>query len=115
MSTARERSGIPDPSKTKGLRLIVGPPVNQTLLVDMTTFTLWENSQVQSALAKLDYTPTDVDQIAAAAWMVARRLDNAITFEEIQRAITFQDVSDAMDEMMSTAAAPPPPNWLDPS
>ena len=113
-STGRERSGIVDQSKPKGLTLHVGPPINQTLLVDMTTFSLWENSQVQSALAKLDYTATDVDQIAAAAWMVARRVDNAITFEEIQRAITFQDVTDAMDLMLSETMLAPP-NPLDPS
>jgi hypothetical protein len=92
MSKGRERSGVA--SATPILALMVN---DEQVTIDQRTLTMKERQVMKAALAKLDYEPDDMDALTATIWVVMRRTDPALTFDEVCEAITLESLADATE------------------
>jgi len=93
MSTGRERSGVTASSKADLLAIEVN---GEQVLVDPRTLSMGERSVMKRELAKLGYEPDATDSLVATIWVVMRRDDKALTFEEVCDAITVGSLEDAL-------------------
>src|SRR5688572_22182786 len=96
MSTGRERSG----KGTSGVPLMTITVNGQVVTIDQRTLTMRERQAVKTELAKLPYyvpgtDPDDMDALAATIWVVMRRDDAALTFEEVCESITIATLEEA--------------------
>jgi hypothetical protein len=65
------------------------------VVIDPMTLTLREQQQVKGALAKLDYPADENDMLAATIWVIMRRQDTSLTFDDVCGAITLADIAAA--------------------
>lgn len=67
--------------------------------VDHGTFTLAERRASRVAVAKLsegdDLAPDEADALAALLWVVLRRSDADLAFEDVLESVTLSDLADA--------------------
>lgn len=67
----------------------------EDVFVDPGTLTGTERQLMKRALAGLGYEPDGQDALYASIWVVMRRSDPALTFEDVCDAITFNDLGAA--------------------
>jgi hypothetical protein len=59
------------------------------------TLTMKERQLVRSVLSKLEYDVDDMDVMTATVWVVMKRTDSALTFDDVSDSLTIQDLEDA--------------------
>ncbi len=99
MSQGRDRTLSP---KTQLTAHVLGRDV----VIDPDTLTMGERSQMKRVLAQLGYEPDDTDVLVGTIWVVMRRADPELTFEEVCDAITIADM-DKMDAQVGGALDDP--------
>jgi hypothetical protein len=79
------------------------------LLVDSRTFTMKEHRLRRRELTRIsvedDLVPDDADIMAASIWVVLRRSDPDLTFDDVLNSLSFGDMADrqpAGDEMRAS-------------
>ena len=91
-SRGRERSGKADlPTVTI---LVNGTPIT----VDQRTLTMRERQQVRAEMGKLakqGIEPDELDNLAGVIWIVMRRDDQSLTYEQVCESFDMGDLLDA--------------------
>ena len=88
------KGGTPEPT-------VLQINVNGVLqTIDPNSLTLRERQICKVELTKLGYEPDELDIISATIWVIMRRSDPDLTFEDVCEGITIQDLQDT-DELMS--------------
>ncbi len=67
----------------------------EDVFIDPATLTGTERQLMKRALAGLGYEPDGTDALYASIWVVMRRTDPALTFENVCDAVTFSVLADA--------------------
>ena len=94
-SAGRERSGIQSAVGDQlVIRVTLGDNVEREVHVDPRSLTLMERRLIKQQLATLGYEADEVDVLAGSIWVVMRREDAAITYDEVCEAIQFEDLQD---------------------
>lgn len=89
-SKGRERSNI----ASAATELLVIRVAGNEVVIDASTLTMRERQTMKAALGKLD-EPDDLDATVASIWIVMRRDDPTLTFEEVCDSITLADIGAA--------------------
>lgn len=91
-SKSRERSGIVDRTAPPVAKITVD---GVEVYVDASTFTGRERSIMKRALAGLGYAPDGEDAMFASLWIVMRRTQPDLTFDEVLDTVTMADMATA--------------------
>jgi hypothetical protein len=91
-STARQRSGIKPKDNLATVRIH-----GEEIVVDAATLTMAEKQAGRKALHGLGYPPDDDDRFMAVLWVVMRRSNPKLSFDELCESITEADV-EAVEE-----------------
>ncbi len=89
MSTGRERSGV------KPINDAVTITVNgRRVYIEPETLTMKERQLLKREMAQLGYDPDETDILMATIWVVMKRDDAELTFDEVCESITVGSLTD---------------------
>jgi hypothetical protein len=89
-SRGRERSGVTPADIPVAVIRVAG----QEVVIDQRTMTMRERQAMRAALATVA-EHDDLDALCAAIWVVMRRDDPTLTFDDVCESITIADLADA--------------------
>lgn len=92
-SRGRERSGKGD---GKAAPVVAIRVAGRDVVIDQRTLTIRERQAMRGAMASLD-DPDDLDALTATIWVVLRRDEPSLTFEDVCDSLTIGDLADAAE------------------